>query len=55
MKLDDLIKNLTEMRANWGNLDVRVRERYVGGSDYREPWTTVVKLAKTGEQIICVE
>jgi len=55
MKLDDLIKDLTEMRANWGNLDVRVRERYVGGSDYKEQWTTVVKLAKTGEQIICVE
>lgn len=55
MKLDDLIKDLTEKRANWGNLEVRVRERYVGGYDYREPWTTVVKLPKSNEQIICVE
>ena len=55
MKLDDLIKNLTEMRANWGNLDVRVRERYIGGYDYVEPSITVVKPAKTNEKIICVE
>lgn len=55
MKLDDLIKDLTEMRANWGNLDVRVRERYVGGYDYVEPRITVVKPAKTSEKIVCVE
>lgn len=55
MKLDDLIKNLTEMRANWGNLDVCVRKRYVGGSDYVEPWITVVKPAKSSEQVVCVE
>lgn len=55
MKLDDFIKDLTEMRAKCGNLDVRSRERYVGGYDYREPLTAVVKLAKTNEQIICIE
>lgn len=54
MKLDDLIKDLTEKHANYGNLDVHIKERYISRYDYREPLTTVMKLPKSNEQIICV-
>lgn len=55
MKLDDIIKNLTEMRASWGNVEVYVKERYIGGYDYREPLTTVCKVRRSTKKVVVIE
>ena len=55
MKLDDLIKDLSAKRAAYGNLDVYVKERYVGGYDLREPWPRVDADPKVHKQIVRFE
>ena len=55
MKLDDLIKDLTEKRANWGNVEVYVKERYIGGYDFKEPWATVCKVRRLTKNVVVIE
>lgn len=46
MSIDKMIQALTEMKKNWGDIDVRVEKTFSTGTKaYVEPWLTVTKPA----------
>lgn len=46
MSIDKMIQALTEMKKNWGDVDVRVEKEFSTGTKaYVEPWLTVTKPA----------
>lgn len=57
MSIDKMIQALTEMKKNWGNVDVRVEKTSSSGlfttTAYVEPWLTVTKPAN-GRMPICI-
>ena len=42
MKISDMIKQLEELKAKWGDLDVLMRDRLT----YIKPWLTVNKISR---------
>lgn len=46
MSIDQMIKALTNMKKNWGNLDIRVKKTFSTGTNaYVEPWLNVTQPA----------
>ena len=58
MSIDKMIQALTEMKKNWGDLDVRVEQtpfaHSFGAKNYVEPKLTVTKPANTSTNYIVI-
>ncbi len=56
MSIDKMIKALTELKKNWGDIDVRVEKTFSTGTKaYVEPWLTVTKPANTSTNYIVIQ
>lgn len=55
MSIDKMIQALTEMKKNWGDLDIRVEKTFsTSTKTYVEPWLIVDKPANTSAKYIVI-